>query len=662
MKAVEQGEPFTLFHGHTMRVVPVGPCTFRIRLKRAGGAFAEPPLLRYGILREPENRCPYEQVEDDEAITIATTQAELRIDRRDGQWSLCDGQRGELLRTAAAPSVGRSGGFELCCTLDEGETVYGLGNAAEERMQLRGSKVEIRLDPKVSSAPIPYVMSSRGWAILMNTTWAHTFDIGSAIHDVMTVAGEHGELDFYLFCGSGYGELLDRYTEIAGKPRLLPIWAYGLTYIRDILTNDREVLDDVLKFRQEDIPCDMVGLGRGWTETDQDGSTHKKWHPGRFSIPSGHIDNSYTFTDTLRRNGFKLCLLMHCFGYDLTEYEERKMKPAEEAGDAAGEHPERWYDHFRTFAAEGVAAFRFTSFSRIEPTPGRSWANGMNDDELANLYPVLLGKQVHEGYAEQTGKRPFIHTVAGYTGNQQFTAMESGKYNSRGGAVLRALNLGVSGHAHVASHINIDIREGIHCGFLQPWAFINSGSHFRNPCVIEKPLREMFRKYARLRYRLIPYLYATAHSAARTGMPIARAMPLLFPEDPQCADLQRQYMLGDYLLVGAYINSVYLPEGRWIDFWTGATCEGGQTITCAVPDDAGGPLFIREGAILPMWPEMDYIEKSSVERMELHVYPGQADSQFTLYEDDGETFGYLHGRLAVTVVRCEAGASHITIR
>ncbi|MEF3310066.1 glycoside hydrolase family 31 protein [Paenibacillus sp. GYB004] len=91
---------------------------------------------------------------------------------------------------------------------------------------------------------------------------------------------------------------------------------------------------------------------------------------------------------------------------------------------------------------------------------------------------------------------------------------------------------------------------------------INSGSYFRNPCVLEKPLRDMFRKYARLRYRLLPYVYATAHVAARTGMPIARAMPLMFPDDPHCGELLQQYMLGPFLLVAVFTDRVYLPAGR----------------------------------------------------------------------------------------------------
>lgn len=657
MANVEHGVEFVLSNGRTVRAVPVAPHTFRIRLETAWPC-AESPLVRYGILRHPEQPCDFVRDDTADSLSITTEQASLRIDRQDGQLSMHNALNQEVFRTAAAPIIGDEGGFGISFALTEGERLYGLGDAEPNRMRLRGVRASIQVVPKESSSPIPYVMSSRGWAILINTTWPHAFDVGSAADDRMTVDSLEGELDFYLFYGSGFGELLDRYTDIAGKPRLLPVWAYGLTYIRDMLTSDREVLDDVLKFREEGIPCDMIGLGSGWTEKDKDGSTRKKWNSRRFSTPFHHDDRSFTFTDILRRHGFKLGLLTHCFDYDLTACEERQT----EDPSLASEQPqEPWYEHLRKFAHDGVASFRFSSLSQIEPAPDRTWANGMSGRELGNLYPVLLGKQVHEGFAAQTGQRPFIHSVIGYTGIQSFSVMESGKYNSRGAAVLRALNLGLSGHAHAAPHINVDVREGIHSGFLQPWSLINSGSHFRNPCLLDKSLRATFRKYARLRYRLMPYLYSAAHVAARTGMPITRAMPLLFPDDPNCEDLHQQYMLGDFLLVGVFTDRVYLPAGRWIDYWTGEPYDGGQTIVCTVPDDAGGPLFVRDGAILPLWPEMDFIGQVPVERLILHMYPRQR-SQCAIYEDDGATFAYLRGEVAVTTVDCEAEASRITVR
>ncbi|GAA3413832.1 TIM-barrel domain-containing protein [Paenibacillus hodogayensis] len=638
----------------------VAPRTFRIRAK-VGGDFAESTLHRYGILRKTGQTVATETEETAHSFTVSTEQACLRIGRADGTLTFWSSGKESLPLTMSNLTIGAEGGFDIRFALTEGERLYGLGNAVPDRLQLRGSRAVISVAPGANPVPVPFVMSSGGWALLINTTWPHAFDLGQTNPDEMRITAEEGELDLYVFGGDDFRELLERYTDIAGKPRLLPIWAYGLAYIRDMTTHDREVLDDVLKFRQEGIPCDLIGLGSGWNETGKGDATDMRWHSTRFSAPTTGQDRSFTFMDMLQRHGFKLGLLMHCINYDLTAYAEVSARQA--AGSGTDVAPEPWYAHLRPFAGEGVVSFRFSSYSQMDRETERDqkWANGMKDRELCNLYPVLLGKQTYEGYAEQTGKRPFIHCVSGYTGIQQFTALESGRYNSGVVAVVQALSMGLSGHAHTASHINVDMRESIHAGFLQPWSFINSGSYFRNPCVLEKPLRDIFRKYARLRYRLLPYVYATAHVAARTGMPIARAMPLMFPDDPHCGELRQQYMLGPFLLVAVFTDRVYLPVGRWINYWTGETFNGGQTVSCTIPDEAGGPLFLREGAILPLWPEMEYVGQTEIRRMTLHIYPGER-SRFTIYEDDGITLAHEQGHMATTEVSCESDAGQITVK
>lgn len=659
-----RGTQMAWSNGGTLAAFAVAPHTFRIRA-RFGGHFRESVLHRYGILRETEQNVAVGTEETADSLLLSTREACLRIGRADGQialWGpeLGQGQERRLLVELSSLIVGGEGGFAIRLALREEERLYGLGNAVPDRWQLRGCRAYLSAEPGASPAPVPYVMSSGGWAVLVNTTWPSSFDLGQTISDQMSITVEDGELDFYLFCGESLRELLERYTAIAGRPRLLPIWAYGLTYIRDMLTHDREVLDDVLKFREEGIPCDLIGLGSGWNDTNTGTAGSVRWHSTRFSAPVSGQDRSFTFTDMLRRHGFKLGLLMHCTGYDLTAYAEWLASESDSSREEAA--PDSWYDRLRPFAEEGVASFRFSSFSQLELETERErvWANGMSDRELCNLYPLLLGKQVHDGYVEQTGKRPFVHCVSGYTGMQQFAALESGRYNSGAFAVVQALSLGLSGYAHAASHINVDMRESIHAGFLQSWSFMNSGSYFRNPCVLEKSLREMFRRYAKLRVRLLPYLYATAHAAVLTGMPIARAMPLMFPDDPHCDEWKQQYMLGEFLLVAVFTKRVYLPEGRWMDYWTGETFEGGRTVSCSLPDEAGGPLFVREGAILPMGPVVDYIGQMEMACVSLHLYPG-GRSQFTIVEDDGITQAYEQESMATTAISCEASDGQITV-
>ena len=204
---------------------------------------------------------------------------------------------------------------------------------------------------------------------------------------------------------------------------------------------------------------------------------------------------------------------------------------------------------------------------------------------------------------------------------------------------------------------------------MQTWSQVCSWAYWRHPWLLGDELLPIYRFYAKLRYRLLPYIYASAHQAARTGLPVMRAMALLYPDDPCSDDLIHQYMLGDALLVAAFTTQVHLPEGQWIDYWTGVAYTGPADIEVDVPVGRGGPLFVKAGAIVPTWPEMNYVGQKSADTLVLHLYPpapgtqsAETHSAFTLYEDDGESFDYLQGRVAVTYIQAETIGGVVTLR
>ncbi|MFH1570929.1 MAG: DUF5110 domain-containing protein, partial [Gemmatimonadota bacterium] len=170
----------------------------------------------------------------------------------------------------------------------------------------------------------------------------------------------------------------------------------------------------------------------------------------------------------------------------------------------------------------------------------------------------------------------------------------------------------------------------------------------------------IFKHYARLRYRLLPYIYSMAHVAARTGLPIMRAMPLAFPEDERRDELMQQYMFGEWFLTGAFVDTIHLPAGRWIDYWTGAAHDGPRDLPCPLPEGRGGPLFVRAGALVPTAPDMDYAGQRPLDDLGLEVYPW-ASSAFTLYEDDGETYRYLEGAVATTAMECRLERGELSL-
>jgi alpha-glucosidase len=172
--------------------------------------------------------------------------------------------------------------------------------------------------------------------------------------------------------------------------------------------------------------------------------------------------------------------------------------------------------------------------------------------------------------------------------------------------------------------------------------------------------KELFRFYARLRNSLFPYIYSAALQGSQTGIPIARAMPLVFPDDRAVDNIINQYMFGEHLLVAIYSDSLYLPKGNWINYWTGEKVAGNRIVKANVPETRGGPLFIREGAIIPYQKPSQFIGEHPLDTIELRIYPHQTSS-YTLWEDDGITFAYEEGKLSKTKIDCRESGKETTI-
>jgi len=675
-----------LENGAIVRAEPVSEHIFRIRVGRKP-EFPEATLIRYGIVRKFWPEVNFTREENPDSIVIRTSEASLTVYRKDGALTLYDREGKRILREAAGPRLQGNSGFSSEFVLEEAEKLYGLGDESREGLQKRGRRARMWVKNVECYAPIPYLMSSGGWGFFLNTTWRHSFDLGYTNGDRWRVFAKQGELDYYLIAGNDYSQLLDRFTGITGKPHLLPMWAYGLTFVCNEQESAREMLDDAMRFRQLGIPCDLIGLEPGWMQKHYDYSTDKKWHPERFYVPPWAPKGPHTFISALERLGFKLSLWL-CSDYDVTYQEERLALAArEETGqqpaDAGDSHPddfeqdqrahapvyadtltkrdEPWFHHLKTFVDQGVRAFKMDGARQVNEHPDRKWGNGMDDEELHNVYPTLLNKQMHLGFKEHTGLRSMIYTSGGYAGIQQYAATWAGDTGGGPKPLVSMLNHGLSGHPHASCDMDVFTAEGIHFGFLQPWSQVNSWAYWRHPWLLGENLLKVFTYYAKLRYRLLPYLYSTAHVAARTGMPIIRAMPLAYPADASSDGCHQQYMLGDYLLAGAFTKEVHLPKGEWIDYWSGHRYTGPLDITADVPVDRGGPLFVKAGAIIPTWPEMDYVGHRPVDEIGLHIYPGTG-SGFNLYEDDGTSYRYMDGEVAVTAITCQREGSEVAVR
>ena len=600
-------------------------------------------------------------------------------------------------------SVKKEGkGFRLSFPLEKDERVYGLGDANRDCLERRGGRYEIYVANVTSYIPIPMVMTSRGRGVLLNVTERNVFDIGKADPDAMIVSAEGVEADFYVFTGKDYREMLDVYTSLSGRPALLPAFAFGFAYVANQWVDMFGLVDEADRFRQADLPCDILGLEPGWMEYFYDSTTKKSWNTGRFSFPYWCKPKRHdlTWIGGLERMGFKLSLWL-CMNYDLFVFEEAcaegrdsvqasvgrqsaepgkvedvfideridggvsgkgaaetvklariddkvtalRRKPAYRPDGLTGQKEDGkapWFKHLTKFVDRGARCFKLDGSEQVREFGDRIWAGKIDNAKAHNAYTMVYAKQMAEGYETYMGRRAMVYSAGGYAGVQRYVATWAGDTGGGVKPLVSVLNLAMSGHPNQSCDMSIFDSRSVHFGVFAPWCQQNNWDYFQQPWYQDAEGLAMFRDYIHLRYRLFPYLYGTAAVAARTGWPIMRPLAFAYPEVADYANEVGTYMLGDALLVSSFVDYVKIPEGTWYEWRTGKAEVGPKTVPVEVTPMWGGALYVKAGSIVPMWPKKQHIDRGWNDVVELHVWPG-ADGTAELYEDDGDSLAYRTG-------------------
>lgn len=544
----------------------------------------------------------------------------------------------------------------LSISMEDGERFYGGGSTSRDHIQHRGEFLRMWTTYQQTEIPMPFMMSSRGWGVYNNSTRKSFFDIGNRRKDRFNIVNTFDEADFFLMMGKDMPAILNEYTLVTGRTYVLPKWAYGLCFGPNMREEQFDILNDAVRFRQFDVPCDVFWLEPQWMEKRYDFSTKKKWNYDRFSPEPYWLQDQYPktmhnrlFIGKLRSMGFHLGLWL-CEEYDLSIQEE-DIIAERTGGNLSGQ--EHWMDHLTVFMDQGVEGFKLDPARTIDNHTNWEYYNGRTDKEMHNLNQVLLPKQMRELGRKYNGKRTWHHYCGGWSGTQHWTASTSGDNGGGKTALYDQLNLGMSGFLNTSCDVMSVPRElemqGLHFGLFLPWVQINSWFSMMHPFYYAKEEQDIYRFYVKLRYSLAPYIYSMALEAAQNGMPIVRSMPLCFPEDRNCDDMTYQYMFGDNFCVGIFTNEIYLPKGTWTDAWSGEKIVSkGETFTREYPSDRAGLLFIREGAIIPTQPDVEYLGARPFDRVILKVYP-HGDSAYTMLDDDGESYEYENGGIASTL-------------
>ncbi|MEW6579297.1 MAG: alpha-xylosidase [Chloroflexota bacterium] len=524
---------------------------------------------------------------------------------------------------------------------------------------------------------IPFFVSTRGYGLFVDSVRATRFDMAASSHSVFSMAVPDSALDYYVIAGPEPKTIIARYGQLVGLPILPPKWAFGLWMSSGFKEDNAEaVLSRARDMRAHDIPCDVMHLDCYWQRYGR--WSEMLWDEGMFPDPAGMVQQ-------LDAMGFKVCLWMNPYlGTESERFVEAREKGyllKRQAGEVwvgdlwNGHHPPvgiidmtnpaavAWFkDLLRPHLQMGVDAYK-TDFGEGIP-PDVVAHNGMTGEELHNLYPLLYNDAVAEVTADIADHHSgLVWGRSTFAGGQRHAAQWSGDpnctYPALASTLRGGLSIGMCGHAfwsHDIGGFNGQPTPDLYIrwaqfGLLSPLARAH-GRTTRLPWDYGDEAERIFRDYAHLRYRLMPYIYTYARIAARTSLPMLRPMVLEFPHDPSTFALDLQYMFGENLLVAPIYKRVgrrpvYFPAGQWVDFWTREVIAGPQTRTVQPPLDVL-PLYVRANALIPTIETVAHLGEEPFDEVTFEAYVLDSGA-FDLEDTDGIT----HVAVALRGTRAE---------
>jgi alpha-glucosidase len=522
--------------------------------------------------------------------------------------------------------------------------------------------------------------------------------------DVYAYLFSGGQYTEYVFAGPSMRDILAAYTYVTGRMAAPPIWALGQHQCRFHDYTEKEILDIGRAYREKQIPCDVLWLDIGY----MDGYRVFTWDERKFPDvaemvarmkaeklrlitivdPGVKAEAGYpVFDEGRKRDAF--CRTEAGQIYLGQVWPGRTAFPDFTRSDVR----EWWADLNARHVEVGVDGIwndmNEPATGDIEPFSMRFDRGGQNHphERYHNQYALLMAMSTHEGLRRANPtSRPFILSRAGFAGIQRYAAQWLGD-NASDWEHLRmsvpmAAGMGVSGQPFVGADIpgfsasptpEMAVRW-IQYGSLTPFCRCHNeaGEPDQYPWSFGPGVEKLFRAALDLRYRLMPYVYSAFVLASETGDPVQRPLVYDFQDDRHARETEDAYLFGDALLVapvlqpGQTARHVYLPQGTWVDWYTGERHAGGQFITAAAPLERI-PLFARGGHVIPTYP----VAPASTmghhpETLELHVFIPDEDGEFRsyLHEDDGLSDAFLQGAFVRTTFHLarRRGRVHLAAR
>lgn len=514
------------------------------------------------------------------------------------------------------------------------------------------------------------------YGIFADNTYKTTFDFGYENTDYYFVEHEKGELDYYFMPGNDMAEVVGLYTSLTGTTPLYQRWIYGSHQSRWGYYTQDEVLDIADKFRELDIPCDVIHMDIDYMNGYRVFTFDDKKFPDVKGLSEKLADRGVKLISIIDPGVkkdedyfmYKEGMEMDAFAHDTdgSVYENAVWPGTSVFPDFTKQSVRSWWgDKTKILLEHGISGIwndmnEPASFNG--PLPDDVQFEYGAHEKVHNIYGHFMAKATYEGLAKNDGgKRPFVLTRAAYAGSQKYCGGWTGDNHSIWAHIALSLeqvcNLSVSGLAMCGSDIGgfgSDTTPELLVRFYEAAVFVPffrnhsaMGTRRQEPWQFDETTIDAVRKTVKLRYRFIPYIYDLAHECEKTGAPIVRLLVYEYPADKHVRNISDEYMLGSFVLVAPVIapgkeaREVYLPDGDWYDYYTGEKYSGGRYILADAPLDKV-PVFIKAGAIIPVADgEIRSTEDITEDKISILTYPGKGS--FLHYQDDNETFAYRNG-------------------
>ena len=630
-------------------------------------------------------------------ITVEVNKSDLAITVKD--------KAGKVLNQDADGAFKNEDKSGVAKSLKADEHFFGFG----ERMDVldrRGRKVHLNVGRgegkphiigaynvlEANYAPVPFFMSTLGYGIFYHTSYASDWDMGSSNKETYSFSSDDSEVDYYFIYGPDFYSVLDEYTDLTGKSPLLPRFAHGLhvgtysggTWGHEEETSTHYVVELVRKYREAGIPIDILHLDSTWRlfgKNGGSGATSFEWRP-TFKKPEAMFDTLYDLDLNMVGlhvrprfdNGNKLDLLdqARAQGYVYPEQDN----PGEFVNFFDEEATDWWWENGVMRIADMGAMFLKTdegsAFGRKANESNKVGPKGQEIKALHNVFPVAYTKAPFTRFAKHNNMRGMNHTREGYAGIQRYPFIWAGDWPSEWqyfAPVIKAgLNIGASGVGYWTHNMGGFEHKAdpelfarwVQFGMFSPVAHVFGMDHpgYKEPWNYGDEAEAIFKKYDRLRYQMIPYIYTAAYEQSISGKPIMKALVLAYQNDYNTYSVEDEYLFGNDLLIcpvttkDAKTRVVYLPQGTWYDYFTGEKYEGEKHYNIVTPLDKL-PIFVKEGAILPMQDVVQFDDRKAYGKITLEVFPGTSEGM--LYEDDGISEAYKENEFAQTVFESKNG-------